>query len=106
VTITCLAIALLAILTWAQRTRWRTYTFPPDPKTGIAVAIDYPDDWALDPRISQSDFFLSKRRVSPLEQHSLLKWCREHLMGHRPAKALPTTIRFTTLVAQLYKLHR
>jgi len=94
--IVCLVLVLLALMTWAQRTRWRTFTLPADPKTGLAVAIDYPEDWTIDPQYIQpeGDRFQSVR-FSPLKPNSLVRWCREHLLGHREAKTLSATIRFT-----------
>jgi hypothetical protein len=89
--ITCLAIALLALMMWAQRPRWRTYTFPRDPRKGIAVAIDYPDDWMLDSHVDHDDYSVQFR---PLEPNSLLKWCREHFPGNQGAHPFPTTIQF------------
>jgi hypothetical protein len=98
-----LIIGLLAILTWAQRTAWHTLILMPDPKHGIGVSIDYPDDWKIAGRRDKSaPVGLSLRvgwaqevRFYPQEPNSLLKWCQEHLWGKRQARPLPTTIQFS-----------
>jgi hypothetical protein len=85
---------IAALMMRAARPQWRTVTFPVDSRTGLAIAIDYPDDWMLDPRRSMEGSLNQAVQFIPKEPNSLVKWCREHLSGHRTVSKLPTTVRF------------
>jgi hypothetical protein len=82
VSIACIALALLLILTWTQRPRWHTYTFPANPDTGIAVAIDYPEDWRIEPTFSPEKVFSSGMYVTfvPLPPTGLARWWMEKVL--------------------------
>jgi len=80
--IVSVSVALLVVITRAQRPHWRTFTFPADPKTGIAVAIDYPDDWRIGTMIKPAERFGPGMRVefTPLSPVGLTRWWMEKVL--------------------------
>lgn len=73
---------LLLVLTWAQRPRWRTFTFPANPKTGLAVAIDYPDDWKIGTMFQRPTNLSSHMQIElvPHPPQGVVRWWMEKVL--------------------------
>src|SRR5690242_6858863 len=78
---------ITALMLRAARPHWRIYTLPFDPRIGAAVAIDYPDDWTLDPRKMEPTSFPPSVSFRPAKPNTFAQWCQEHLFGKKPVNS-------------------
>jgi hypothetical protein len=75
-------VLLVAGVTLTNRPCWHTYTFPADPKTGAAVAIDYPDDWRIAPPPNANKTFtpVMSLPLKPVPPVGIVRWMQEKLL--------------------------
>ena len=87
---------VMAILVWFSLPRWHTQLIPIDPKTGVVIAIDYPDGWKPD---DQGDFGRGgkDRRITFKQQQptGLALWWRNMVMGQKSDPASQPRIGLT-----------
>ncbi len=84
--VVCIALLALTIVAMLQtgRPRWRTFTFPADPQSGIAVAVDYPADWqvvhigSVEPSVTYQD--VMHFGIKPAQPVGLERWWREKVL--------------------------
>ncbi len=74
--------AVAALLAWSSRPQWRTFMFPADPRTGVAVAVDYPDDWQIGTMLQRPTKFASFMHIQllPHPPQGMVRWWIEKVL--------------------------
>jgi len=98
--VTAVTIAAGVVLTrWATQPRWRTYRFPADPKTGLVIAVDYPDAWTI-PESRQLPM-----RILPFQgvdltlrrPGELAGWWMDHMLSPNAHNPVPPKLSFMVM---------
>jgi len=98
--LTALMIVCCVVLTrWANQPRWRTYRFPADPKTGLVIAVDYPDNWSMIDNhwISRRTFPLQAVELKLRKQGGLAGWWTEHVLSRSSRSRVPPGLSFMVI---------
>ena len=94
-----LILLVITLVSWTSLPRWHTYTFPPEPGTGTAIAVDYPDGWQPNVRdVGGNDTKINGgiRRITfkPQEPTGLARWW-DKILRQKPDQKFQPNIGLT-----------
>ena len=77
---------------WVLRPKWRTFMFPADPKTGVAVAIDYPDNLEINTIYGFPSLNEMSVDLIPHPPSDLVRWWQAHVLRQNLNNAVGISI--------------